>query len=274
LQNLAPGGDTASIIGQPSQEALGDVIDLQRQISLLIKDAQDLSKQDIVTEEQTKAINDRFNAINNAYQSAISSGAEINQNFSQLIAQLGTAIANLGTSAEQTEEAQNAFKPFEDAIKATNTELDNLRKAMHNFRITSKQDIDATASAWNSLGKTLQAYIDKLNIAISKQGSLKSIPNQFFGGPITRQAGGSVGKDSVPILASPGEFVLNERASRKFLPQLIAMNSGSRRFESGGPVTNNSIGDINVSVTQPGSDARTIAETIRREIRRNTVRLN
>jgi hypothetical protein len=70
---------------------------------------------------------------------------------------------------------------------------------------------------------------------------------------------------------------MSAKSTAKFLPQLIAMNSGSRRFESGGTVTNNNVGDINVNVSASGDtkvDARAIAAQLRRELKRNTVRLN
>jgi TP901 family phage tail tape measure protein len=107
-------------------------------------------------------------------------------------------------------------------------------------------------------------------------GTPPIIKQPFAGKFIRRQVGGSVGRDSQLILADPREFIMSAKNTAKFLPQLIAMNSGSRSFESGGPVTNNNIGDINVNVTASGKniDARELGIALRRELRRNTVRLN
>jgi len=73
------------------------------------------------------------------------------------------------------------------------------------------------------------------------------------------------------------KFIMNKNAAREFFPQLVAMNSGARRFDSGGNVTNNNVGDINITV-QGGSTSETtvrqIGQSLRREIRRGTVRLN
>lgn len=102
--------------------------------------------------------------------------------------------------------------------------------------------------------------------------------NRFFGGNISRFAdGGSVGGDTVNAKLTPGEFVMDKTHAREFFPQLVAMSSGAARFNDGGSVTNNNIGDINVSVN--GGDTseatvRDIGNKLRREISRGTLRLN
>ena len=99
------------------------------------------------------------------------------------------------------------------------------------------------------------------------------------GGPIYRNNGGFVprGTDTVPAMLSPGEFVVNAAASRRFYSQLQAINSGQQPVyrQQGGPVTNTNVGDINVNVTAQENqiDGRGIAKDIRRELRRNSARL-
>jgi TP901 family phage tail tape measure protein len=100
-------------------------------------------------------------------------------------------------------------------------------------------------------------------------------PGNFFGNFIRRQAGGTVGSDSIPILASPGEFILNAKTARRFLPHLVAMNSGAKRFDSGGPVTNTNVGDINITLQPTGNaqiDARSLGAALRRELQRGLIR--
>ena len=109
----------------------------------------------------------------------------------------------------------------------------------------------------------------------------------MFGGFMRRLAkGGSVrflngggfaprGTDTVPAMLSPGEFVMNARASRKFASQLVAMNAGVRpQFrQEGGPVTNNSVevGSIQiVGNNDPEATARAVNARLRREFRRGT----
>lgn len=84
------------------------------------------------------------------------------------------------------------------------------------------------------------------------------------------------GTDTIPAMLTPGEFVMNSRATRRFYSQLVAMNAGlSPAYRaSGGSVMNAGItGDvtINVSGGQTGQDtARTIVRALNREIRRGT----
>ena len=87
------------------------------------------------------------------------------------------------------------------------------------------------------------------------------------------------GTDTVPAMLTPGEFVVNAKSTRKFYSQLVSMNSGSQPIYKavGGPVTNNTIGDINVTVDGGQTNvqsAREIATALRREMRRNTLSLN
>lgn len=87
--------------------------------------------------------------------------------------------------------------------------------------------------------------------------------------------GGPVGTDTIPAMLSPGEFVVNARATKQFYSQLVAMNSNIPRLQAGGPVTN--IGDLNVSMQSSGNegyDVVKLGKLLRREIRRGTLKLN
>jgi TP901 family phage tail tape measure protein len=84
------------------------------------------------------------------------------------------------------------------------------------------------------------------------------------------------GTDVIPAMLSKGEFVVNAESTRKFFPQLVAINAGQAPVYRGqGGVTNN-FGDINVNVTGGSSadqTARAIASALRRELRRGTIRI-
>lgn len=89
-------------------------------------------------------------------------------------------------------------------------------------------------------------------------------------------ANGGRGTDTIPAMLTPGEFVINAKSARNFFPQLQAINAGQNPAfrEQGGQVTN--IGDINVTVESgetPTQTVRDIANGLRRELRRKTVRL-
>jgi TP901 family phage tail tape measure protein len=93
-----------------------------------------------------------------------------------------------------------------------------------------------------------------------------------FGGLVHLAAGGR-GTDTELAMLSPGEFVMNATATRRFASQLVAMNAGvtPQGRATGGPITN--FGDINVSVNGGGSSqqtARNTAIALRRELRRGT----
>ncbi len=115
----------------------------------------------------------------------------------------------------------------------------------------------------------------------SPSGDGGTVQTSAHGGLIKYLSGGGFapkGTDTVPAMLTPGEFVVNAKSSKQFYSQLVAMNAGIKptyRAE-GGAVTNNNIGDINVSVNggpSTNQSARDIATALRREMRRNTLSL-
>jgi TP901 family phage tail tape measure protein len=127
-----------------------------------------------------------------------------------------------------------------------------------------------TKAATDGITQSLKdnaAYIESVN---------RLAPRPKAGGGLAHFAGGGMyGSDKINALLSPGEFVVNAGASRKFYSQLVAMNSGSRNYAGGGSV-NTSVGDINISMHGSGNastDVVRLGKLLRREIRRGTVRL-
>jgi TP901 family phage tail tape measure protein len=81
------------------------------------------------------------------------------------------------------------------------------------------------------------------------------------------------GTDTVPAMLSPGEFVMNAAATRRWFSHLVAMNAGSAPAyrSQGGNVSNITVGDINVNgAAQPRETAREVLKSIKRELRRGT----
>lgn len=100
---------------------------------------------------------------------------------------------------------------------------------------------------------------------------------RMFGGPMQYFSNGGWvrGTDSILAALTPGETVVNARASRRFAPQIAAMNAGVQPVyrAEGGPVVNNSItvGDINVNgAVGPVATGRSVVAELRREFRRGT----
>jgi TP901 family phage tail tape measure protein len=132
-------------------------------------------------------------------------------------------------------------------------------------------------------GAFSQAQIDQLNAGASINDVIAT--PKATGGKVGYFAGGgsildfmqgkmSRGSDTVPIMATPGEFVMTKEATASFLPQLIAMNKNPAYRSAGGSTT--TVGDITVNVSGSQSSketARQIGFELRREIQRGTLRL-
>lgn len=185
------------------------------------------------------------------------------------IDRLKTAWNDVSTSATS----------YTDGAKAKLLELDeklgNSTATVYNLR-------DAVNSLGNGKGPTAftQQQIDDFNAGKDplKRASGGIVPGYASGGFINDFIRGryAKGTDTVPAMLSPGEFVMNARATSQFLPQLIAMNSRNRtqNFGGGGSVTN--VGDISVNVQGSSSSkdtARQIGLELRRELRRGTLKL-
>ena len=82
------------------------------------------------------------------------------------------------------------------------------------------------------------------------------------------------GTDTIPAMLTPGEAVINARATAKNLARLVPMNLTHQepRFAKSGPVTN--VGDLHVSIAGGGSTNQTASElgrALRREIQRGVL---
>ncbi len=89
------------------------------------------------------------------------------------------------------------------------------------------------------------------------------------------QVPGVGNRDTVPALLTPGEFVVRKQMAQRFMPQLLAFNSGKlqpQRFNHGGPVTLNSRVTVNES-SSPQATAKAVVAEINRGIRQGTIRI-
>jgi len=104
------------------------------------------------------------------------------------------------------------------------------------------------------------------------EGGEKAIFPINTGKPRGLAAGGRLGVDNLLARVSPNEMIMNARASNTWRPVLTAMNAGM--YSNGGSTT--TVGDININMTQSGSaqtDVRELANLLRRELKRGTIRL-
>jgi TP901 family phage tail tape measure protein len=174
---------------------------------------------------------------------------------------------------------QQRLQQLQQAISASRSQIGTLSTSS-----------EATARNVNNLGGAAESAAEKLNAiqapaasagvqAHAAGGLIKALNNSarhyWSGGEAYYAAGGQRrGVDSVPAMLAPGEFVMNARSTRNFLPQLQAMNAGMEpNYRSnGGHVTN--VGDVTVNVNgahAPQQTATAVASALKRLGRRRAI---
>lgn len=182
-----------------------------------------------------------------------------------------TEIGLLSTQAGI--EARQALGQYE-TMKANEKELEAL-KTVH---AQTYSDMTNTVQSNNATQiKLTEQMVDRM---IQEHQRYRDAVNNMGMTPPTAPEGYAFGGfarglDTIPAMLSPGEFVVNAGATRRFYSQLVAMNNGgARHMASGGYVSNHTFGDINVSV-EGGKNAtvtaRDIGLALRRELRRGTL---
>ena len=167
----------------------------------------------------------------------------------------------LNAAALAAEGAKTLQEQFQDATKLQ-TAFETEEKILKNklAQLQAEKDLNIQRQKANDLRKE---FLENLQDKAEARAS---------GG--TLFASGGKGTDNIPAMLSRGETVINERSSRRFFTQLVAMNNGlARPLASGGSVHN--FGDINVNVTGGSNDkitARGIAAELQRELRRQTIK--
>ena len=166
-------------------------------------------------------------------------------------------------------EAQRiAFEKFNaEQARVQSEALENYRNSQIYF-----DNINRSVTTLVNKFSTFTNNLQLLNLNIQRaSNSLTLNPTTY------KAAGGFVpkGTDTIPAMLSPGEFVVNARATRRFYGQLLAMNNSVPRFADGGPVTTNNsttVGDIHISANER-MNVIELGNQLRREIRRGTIRL-
>lgn len=167
------------------------------------------------------------------------------------------------------------------------TQAKNLSTAERAIGPAAQAGASLAVSALNRIGPSASNQIASVNALAD---ALANLAAQRQAAAVTAATGGQIpaflaaggptqsrGTDTVPVQAAPGEFFVNAASSRRFIPELTAINQGrAPEPRNNAQTTNNSFsGDININVP-PGStvDGRTIARDIRRELRRKTSSLS
>jgi TP901 family phage tail tape measure protein len=201
---------------------------------------------------------------------------------------------NAATRAAELKVIAEALKPQEDAIQNLGRAFDEVgdeaTQAGNDAKSASNTAIQGLNAEADAANKAAVAYARKAAAARAGGGGggeqvahFGAIVRRQLGGltfnpkTLFRQAGGQVGLDSVPVLAQPGESFLTAEATRKFFPQIQAMNAGvTPSFNTVDRGTTNNFGDVSIEVTEAASardTAREVMKEIKRESRRQTFNL-
>ena len=167
---------------------------------------------------------------------------------------------------------------LEDIFKAQGELANQNMQAFTNIGTAAQLGAGVANTAFDSINNSLQQIEEqarKTAAAVAAVGGGGTVEGKSLGGLIYRRDGGFIprGTDTIPAMLTPGEFVVNAKASKKFFTQLVAINSGVKPAyrQEGGPVNN--IGDINITVQGAPTPQQTARETMaafRRETRRKT----
>jgi len=151
------------------------------------------------------------------------------------------------TAEAASERASTAYRTIKDAINGAETAQNDLNDSIRNMPMP--------AVGGGVQGKSLGGLMSKM---------------KFF-----ESGGAARGTDTIPAMLSAGEFVTSAKNTRRFLPELQAINAGIPPApEPSSVVYNTTVGDINVNgAQQPTMVAREVMRQIRRENRRGSGRL-
>jgi len=108
-------------------------------------------------------------------------------------------------------------------------------------------------------------------LVFRKDGGVILDPRTFY-----RALGGPLGTDNQLAMLTRGESVNTVDATRRFFPQIQAMNAGvAPVFRQDGGITT-TVGDVHINVTEstgPRETAREVVKQFNRELRRHTITL-
>jgi hypothetical protein len=269
---LQQGGGAGGVIPAPDAKDLETPADAAKRLS------DDLSSASTNASLLNQEISTVSTSLGNMFdpESAIAGGLDQSILTTQT---LGRSVDSVTQSVSQTD---NQVLVLKGSLDQTGTSIKTAGTATNQWSSGMNSLASAALTVESAMNRAAAASIRAAQ-AVAQAAAVTGggVGNAYYGGPAAqyKQAGGfaSRGNDSIPIMASPGEFIMNSKSSRKFASELQAMNGGQKPIfrDRGGSVTN--VGDINVSVSQGESSsqsARNIATALRRELRRGTSRLS
>jgi TP901 family phage tail tape measure protein len=214
-------------------------------------------------------------------ETRLNSGVQNGVNILNSLKAIEQAQATLRATQERAAGLDQTFQGIPESLRALGPISTETQRALS----TDLQNIGGDVNKLINKYRELQITIQGLNQALpERRGNRAEAEGQLMGGlmlPKYFNSGGVSwtprGSDQIPAMLAKDEFVVNAQATRKFLPQLQAINQMQQPsyYNHGGQVNN--VGDIHVHVTggnTPQATIHQIAAGLRRELKRGTVRLD
>lgn len=180
----------------------------------------------------------------------------------------------------QVSEQSAATQTLEAALNGQKVKLGEVKSAIELLKPAADTTMQSVQNSVNSFNTTsaqsqVDALIRKINSIPPVQVPTSTPTGSNALGGFPRFGLGGIGVDNKLAWVNRREFIVNAESSRRFRPELVAMNAGRRpqSFATGGSVSNN-FGDININVNGQRSqdvNARVLARKIKREVRRRTI---
>lgn len=238
----------------------------------------------------SEALRAQFQALDAQFKQALADGKVTEQELSQLIEKRNEFGKNalegqnplvgrlqFGSTIELLDQALAKMQQLSELPAANigplQQQLQTLDGALQRFTSQLETGVSASATIADNFRRAATASAQIKVPAGQPQGLAKGgLVHYYADGGFTPR-----GTDTIPAMLSPGEFVVNAAATRKFYAQLVAINSGRQPIyrADGGPTNNVTFtGDISIVENNSGRDtARELAGQLRRELRRSTGRI-
>jgi len=228
-------------------------------------------------------------SLNNVLETA----NKLRENFPNLATQADTLVKSLQGVLEQAGENQ-AAAPAAAKLTELETKINSVKGLFETTNSTARdlapavqEGVSGASTANDAFNREVQRSIDLLkernDQASRLQGGGGQGPGRAFGGPVFnlgvlhRAFGGFTrGTDNILTALTRGESVNDVASTRRFFPQIQAMNAGVQPVfrESGGIVNN--VGDIHVTVNEAKNGrgtGREVTRALNRELRKKTSNL-
>jgi TP901 family phage tail tape measure protein len=255
-----------------------------QQTFLLEQQKKVLQDQITVIQDKNYTIEQQIYAIKQASvvpnQKIVDSTSEILKNYNETTDKIVASVKYLGQSADAWE--ANRIK-----VEAANTQVEFTKKNLQ----AAKSAAEGIFAAWNKITSKVITittnYVTTGSTSTAKKMYGGKINPMSMGGVVPKYfaSGGRIGSDSVPTMLTPGEFVVNKAASKRFGPLLESINeskypsmigSGASGYSTpinnvSSSVSDNSTAVYNYSlgfnINGTNSNANDIAKAVMREIK-------